>query len=119
MDVLDTQVKQGQQDDDRLLLVPGNIVNNRQIVDIIQVEDLFELEGDHRQGIGIVALPCIQHSWNPPDIAQIQLIILILCTSGREDYRIVWQRFRKIRVIVAGLGPSVASCHHDKLFDRA
>lgn len=46
VDVLDAQVQQSQQDDDGLLLVPGNIVDNGQVVDIIKAKDLLQLQGE-------------------------------------------------------------------------
>ena len=37
------QAQQGQQDDDRLLFVPGNVVHNGEFVDVVQLEDFLQL----------------------------------------------------------------------------
>ena len=48
-----------EQFDGRLLLIPGNVADDRQVVDILQAEDLLQLEGDHRQRVGVVAPACV------------------------------------------------------------
>ena len=40
-DILHTELQQGQEDGHGFLLVPGNIVDDRQIVDIVEAEDLL------------------------------------------------------------------------------
>ena len=61
MDVLHTQVQQGQQDDDSFLFVPGNVEDQGQFVDIFQTEDFLQFQGDQSQGVGVVALTGIQY----------------------------------------------------------
>ena len=50
VDILDTQVQQSQQYDNSLLLIPCDVVNNGQVVDVVQAEDLLQLQGNDRQG---------------------------------------------------------------------
>ena len=40
-----------------------------QIGDVCQPKDLFEFQGDYSKGIGIIALTCIQNTWDAIDIA--------------------------------------------------
>ena len=78
VDILHPLIQQGQQYDDRLLLIPGNVVDNGQLVDVLQSEDLLELQGNDRQRVGVVALTRIQHPGNAADVPQIQLLYLYL-----------------------------------------
>ena len=59
MNIFNAQGKQCQKNDNGLLFIPGDIVNNRQLVDIIQAKNFFQLECDQRQRIGVVALTCV------------------------------------------------------------
>ena len=49
VDILHAEVEQSEENDDGLLLVPRDVVGNRQIVDVIQAEHLFELQRDQRE----------------------------------------------------------------------
>ena len=69
MDVLLTQVQQGQQDDDGLLLVPSNVEDERQLVDVIEAEDFLELERDEGEAVGVVALAGIEDARDAADVA--------------------------------------------------
>lgn len=42
MDILHTKIQKRQQDDDRLLLIPCNVVDDGQVVDIIQPKNFLE-----------------------------------------------------------------------------
>ena len=66
MDIFYPQGQQGQQYDHGFLLIPGNIVDNRQIIDIFQSEDFFQLQGDHCQRVAVIALSGIQYPGNSP-----------------------------------------------------
>lgn len=66
VDVLDAEVQQGQQDDDGLLLVPSDVEDKRQLVDVIKTEDFLELERDQREAVGVVALASIEDARMPP-----------------------------------------------------
>lgn len=44
MDIFDAKIQQGKQHDYRFLLIPGNVVGNRQLVDILQAEYFLQLE---------------------------------------------------------------------------
>ena len=101
MDVFHAQVEQGQQDNHRLLLIPGDVIDDGQVIDVVQAEDLLELEGDDSQGVGVVALARVQHPGDAVDIAQLQLIILVLSASGGEDYRVLGQGLGELGVVIA------------------
>lgn len=83
MDLLYAKIQQGQQYDDRLLLIPGDIIDDRQVIDILQAEYFLELQRDDRQRVGIVALPRVQHPGDPPDVAQIQFVVFGTWRSPR------------------------------------
>ena len=105
VDILHAQVQQGQQHDDRLLLIPGDVVDNRQVVDVVQAEDLLQLQGNDSQGVGVVALTGIQYTGNAADVTQRQLVVLVLGAAGGEDDRVLGQGLGKLGVVVPALGP--------------
>ena len=72
------QGQQGQQYDHGFLLIPGNIVDNRQIIDIFQSEDFFQLQGDHCQRVAVIALSGIQYPGNSPISPRFNLLYLYL-----------------------------------------
>ncbi len=43
---LTPRIEQCEQDDDGLLFVPGDVVGDWQLVDVIQTEDFLEFQGD-------------------------------------------------------------------------
>lgn len=49
VDMLYAQTQQGQQDNDGFLLVPGNVVHDGQFVDIIQLENFLQFQGNDGQ----------------------------------------------------------------------
>ena len=61
--------KKSKKNDNCFLLVPCDIIDNWQIVNIVKPKDLFEFQGDYSKGIGIIALTCIQNTWDAIDIA--------------------------------------------------
>lgn len=65
MNVLHAQTQQGKQYNHRLLFVPRDIIGNRQFVDIVQLEDFFQLQGDNGKRITVVALAGIEHTRIP------------------------------------------------------
>lgn len=102
-----------------LLLVPGDIVRYGQIVDVIQAEDFFEFRSNDGQGIGIVALPCVQHTWNATDVTEIQFVIAVLGATGRQDHGVLGQIFGHFSVIGTRLLPTITPGHDHKALDRA
>ena len=82
MNILHPEVQKRQQHDDSFLLIPGDIIDDRQIVDIIQSEDFFEFEGDQNQRIGVIALACVQDAGDSVNIAQRQFVVFVFCASG-------------------------------------
>ena len=101
------------------MLIPCNVVDNRQIVDIIETEYFLQFQGNHSQRVGIVTLSGIKDTRYSVDIAEIQFIIFVFGTAGSQNNRIFWKCSGKICIVIAGVCPSIASCHDDKFFDRA
>ena len=89
VDVLDAEVQQGQQDDDGLLLVPSDVEDKRQLVDVIKTEDFLELERDQREAVGVVALASIEDARDAADVAEVHLDVLVLRAASRQDDRIL------------------------------
>ena len=61
MDVLYAQMQQGKKYDDSLLLVPGNIEEDRKFIDVAGSKNLLQLQCHNRPGIRVVALTGIQY----------------------------------------------------------
>ena len=80
MDVLDSKIKQGKENDDCFLLIPCDIVGDRELVDIVKAKNFLELEGYDRKRIRIVALACVKDSWYSSDVSQIEFIVAVLGT---------------------------------------
>ena len=118
VDVLDAQIQQGQQTM-TAFVVPGDVVDNGQVVDVVQAENFLELQGDNRQGVGVVALTGVQHAGNAADVAQRKLVIFILGAAGGEDDRVLRQSLGKLGVVFTALGPAVTAGHDHKLPDGA
>ena len=78
VDVLHPQGEQGQEHNDRLLLIPSDVVDNGQVVEVRQTEDLLQLQGDEGQGVGIIALAGVQNPRNAANVAQVQLVVFVL-----------------------------------------
>ena len=108
MDVFDAQVEEGQKNDDGLLLIPGNVVDDGQVVDIVQAEDFLEFEGDEGQGVGVVALAGVKNSGNAAYISEIQLVVLVLCAAGGQDDDVLRKSFSKFRIVLSGFLMSVS-----------
>ena len=117
-DAFDAQKEQGQKDGHGLLFVPGDIKGNGQLVDVGEAKDLLQLQGDDRQGIGIVALAGVEHPGNAADIAEIELVVAVLGAAGGEDDRVLRQVFGHFGKIAAGFLAAVAAGHDDKALDR-
>ena len=67
-----------------LLLIPCNVVDNRQIVDIIETEYFLQFQGNHSQRVGIVTLSGIKDTRYSVDIAEIQFIIFVFGTAQQS-----------------------------------
>ena len=119
MDVLHAKVEQGKQNDDRLLLIPRDIVYHGQLVHIIETEHFLQLQCDEGERVGIVALSRIEHARNAADIAEILLDVLVLCAARRQDHRILRQCLSEVRIVLTRFHTAVAARHHDELLDRA
>ena len=71
MDILDSERQQRQQHQYSFLFIPGNIVNDRKLINIIQTEQLLQFQRDDGNGIRVVTLSGIQYTWNTVNIAEI------------------------------------------------
>lgn len=109
--------KQRQENDHGFLLIPGNVVDDRKLIDILKAKNFLKFHGDHCKGIGIVALACIQNSWDAVDISQIQFIVAVFCTACGEDHGVFWERLGKIGVVASGFCPAVTACHDYEFTD--
>jgi len=73
--VFNAQVKEGQQDSNRFLLVPGKNHGQRQLI-YTAVKGIGQRCGNLDRGVGIVALPDVQEPGDAVDSAQFPEIIL-------------------------------------------
>ena len=71
MDILDSERQQRQQHQYSFLFIPGNIVNDRKLVDVIQPEYFLQFQRDDGNGIRVVTLSGIQYTWDTVNIAEI------------------------------------------------
>ena len=77
----------------------------------------FQLQGDDRQRVGVVALARIQHPGNAADIPQIQLVVLVFGAAGGENHRVPGQRLGKSRCSIPGSWPDRRSPPSPQTFD--
>ena len=117
MYILHAKVQKGKQNDYCLLLVPCDVEEDRQVVDVVCTKNLFQFECHHCPRIRVVALSSIKSTRNTVDVSKVQLVVFILRTAACEDYNVFWQSLGKLFVIVAALHTTVATAHHDKLAD--
>lgn len=89
MDILHTQIQQRQKNNDGLLLIPGDIERDRQLINIIKTEYFFQLKRDEGKRIGVIALSGIENSWNPADIAKFQLVVTVFRAACGENNRVL------------------------------
>ena len=68
------------QDEHRLLLVPCDVVRDRQFVDA-DTECLGERLCNHDQRVAVIALPCIENPGNPADGTEIERVVAVLGTA--------------------------------------
>ena len=71
MDILDSERQQRQQHQYSFLFIPGNIVNDRKLVDVIQPEYFLQFQRDDGNGIRVVTLSGIQYARDTVNIAEI------------------------------------------------
>ena len=119
MDILHAKAQQSEKHDDSLLLVPGNVEGNRQIIDISSSEDLFEVQSHHSPRIAVVALSSIEHTRDAVDVAEVELVVFILSAARGEDHHILRQSLGEVSIIVTALHTTVATTHHHELADSA
>ncbi len=100
MNVLYAQIEKGEKYDDGLLLIPCDVEYDRKIVDIVEPENLLELESDERKRVGVIALSGIENARDSVDVAEIQLVILVLRASGGQDNDVLRQLLRELGVIL-------------------
>jgi hypothetical protein len=116
-DVLDAQIKQGEENRDSLLFVPGEHQRQRQIVDAA-VEGAGEGNRDFDSGVGIVALAEIKQTRKATDGAEIEFVEAELSAGQGEDQAIFRNAFRELGVVVATGAGSVASADQEEVTNR-
>ena len=119
VDVLHAEMEQRKENNDRLLLVPRNVVRNRELVHIIQTEYFLKLQRDQRERVGVVALTGIEDARDTADVTEILLDVLVLRAACREDDCVVWQSLSELSIVLTRLHASIAARHDDELLDRA
>lgn len=78
VNVLHAQMQQRQQYNHRFLLIPGNVIGDRKIVDIRKTEDFLQLKRYNHKRIGVIALAGIKHAGNSPISPSASLLYLYL-----------------------------------------
>ena len=81
------------------MLIPCDIVGDRELVDIVKTKNFLELEGYDRKRIRIVALACVKDSWYSSDVSQIELIVAVLSASRCKDDRVLRKFIGKLGVV--------------------
>ena len=117
MDILHAEVEESQEHDDCLLLVPCDVVSKRELVHIVEAEDFLQLECNDCQRVGVVALTCVEHARNAVDIAEVQLVVLILRAACGQNHSALRQCLCELCVVIAALCSAVAARHDDELRD--
>ncbi len=117
MDILHSEAQQGQKHYHRLLLIPCDVVDNRQIVDTLQAESVLESIGNHDERIGVVTLSGIKHARNTLDITERKLVVAVFGTACGENHAVFRKPFRKFRIVFARGHSAVTACHDHKLAD--
>jgi hypothetical protein len=82
MNILYTKCQQSQENQNGFLLIPGDVVDDWQIIDIIEFKYFFEFKRDHSKAVGVIALSGIKDSWDAADIAKIKFVISVLRAAG-------------------------------------
>ena len=119
VDVLDTQVKECKEDDDGLLLVPCDVVSDREIVEVFETEGFLESKGYLHERVAVVALTCIEDTWDTVDVAEREFVVAVLSTTRSEDDGVVWKLFGKLSVVVTSLHTTVTTTHDKELADSS
>ena len=109
-------MKQGQQDDDGFLLVPGKDHRQRQIVDSA-FEGAGKGHGDLDGTVGVIALADIEETRNAADIAEVELVETIFAAGEGEDDAILRHLFGELGVVVAAALGAVATADEEEVLD--
>jgi len=116
MDVLDPQAEQGQEDDHRLLLVPGKDHGQGQIID-----PAFKGAGQgHRNldgGVGVIALTNVQQTRDAADIAQLLVKEAELAAGQGQDHAVGRDLFDQLGVVVAAGFGAITAADQEEVTD--
>src|SRR5574344_2387936 len=89
MNILHAQGKQRQQYDDGFLLIPCDVIDNRQLVDILQSKYLLQFQSDDGKRVTVVALSGIEYAWNTVDIAKRQFVVFVFGAASRQNHSVL------------------------------
>ena len=117
VDIFYPEGKESQENDHGFLLIPCNVVDDRKFIDILKAKYFLKFHGDHCKRVGIVALACVQNTWNTVDISKVQFVVAIFCTAGSEDHSVFRESLGKIGVVASGFCTAIAACHDYEFTD--
>lgn len=119
MDVSDAECEQGQQNDDGLLLIPGDVIDDGQLIYIAESQGITQHNGGKDKGVGVVALSGIQHAGYPVDVAQIESVVAVFGASSREDDTVFGQIAGEVSVVLSTAHTAVAAGHDHEFAYRS
>lgn len=117
VDVFYPKGKERQENDHGFLFIPGNVVDDRKLIDIFKAKNFLKFHGDHCKRVGIVALASIQNARNSVDISKVQFVVAVFCAACGKDHSVFWESLGKIGVVASGFCAAVAACHDYKFTD--
>ncbi len=118
INIFDTEGKQGEQDADRLLFVPGKHEGQGQLVDAA-TKDFGEGLRDVDRTVGIVALPHIENARDAVDFSEVEVIKAEFTAGEGQDNGIHRSLFDKFRVVISAGMCTVAAADEKNVPDRA
>lgn len=75
------RLRSGKKYNDSLLLIPGNVIDYREIVYTLKAQSLLKGHSDDYERIGVVTLAGVKYPRHTLDVAQRQLVIAIFGTT--------------------------------------
>ena len=112
INIFDAEIKQSQQDGDRLLFIPGKDEAQRQIIDVAS-EGFGQSDGDDNGAAGVVALPHIHEAGNSRHRTEIEIVETIFSAGQCQNKRIGRCRLDKIRKVTAAFANAVTAADEE------
>ena len=116
--IFDTKGKQGEQDADRLLFIPGKHECQRQFVDAA-AKDFGEGLRNVDRTVGIVALPHVENARDAVDFSEVEVVEAVFAAGKGQDDGIHRCLFDKFRVVISAGMCAVAAADEENVSDRA